>query len=513
MKKSAIAIATIIGLTSASASAMDYFFKTGRSLGYGSAGTTYAHWSAAANHNPALIGAAAGTDEDFFLVLNGSINVVEQGDTIDSIDAFTESSDRFNESDNVDLLEGEIEELQKNVDNANELVTAIEDLNGIGVNGNVALSGGLGMSFEKFAISFQMNTQLVAGGTALVAENDSNYLRRFTQLSQVLLDDVRPLFDEKNRLESELLVAQQQLEALEASGTGTDAEIEAAREALDDAEILFIEAEQLADNAKATQVGIESEFGDIFDSESQSVQFDDQNLESSARFVAIGWFEAGMTIGRNWQLDSGKTLSVGTTVKSVHLEFYDYQASIAGFDEDDIDGDDYRNSTDFLTADIGAILALDTQDKWRVGLTVKNINGVTIKSNPVRMREGQEELIFKVEPQVRIGTSYNGGWYRLAADLDVTESKGPHYADGTEFFQGTQYASLGAVINAWDFIELRAGYRHNLISEDDLKASTSDSQGLITAGAGIFIGPVQFDLGLQASDGEVGGSLQTMITW
>lgn len=502
MKKSAIAIATIIGLTSASASAMDYFFKTGRSLGYGSAGTTYAHWSAAANHNPALIGAAAGTDEDFFLVLNGSINVVEQGDTIDSIDAFTEASDRFNESDNADLLDGDIEDLQKNVDNANELVSAIEDLNGIGVNGNVAVSGGLGMSFEKFAISFQMNTQVVAGGTALVAENDTNYLRRFTQLSQVLQKEVRPEYDKIRAAQAQLDVLRDQYN----NGNATLDDLDTAEQLLEDAEVA-------ADNLKSELVGVNTEYSDIFDTENQTIIFDEEDLESAARFVAIGWFEAGMTIGRNWQLDSGKTLSVGTTVKSVHLEFYDYQSPAAGFDEDDIDGDDYRNSTDFLTADIGAILALDSQDKWRVGVTVKNLNGVTIKSNPVRMQEGQEELIFEVEPQVRIGTSYNGGWYRLAADVDVTESKGPHYADGTEFFQGTQYASVGAVINAWDFIELRAGYRHNLISDDELDASTSDSQGLVTAGAGIFIGPIQFDLGLQASDGEVGGSLQTMITW
>jgi len=40
MKKSALSLALALGITSTSVSAFDYFFQTGRSAGYGSAGTT-----------------------------------------------------------------------------------------------------------------------------------------------------------------------------------------------------------------------------------------------------------------------------------------------------------------------------------------------------------------------------------------------------------------------------------------------------------------------------------------
>jgi len=518
MKKSALTIATLIALTSTSASAFDYFFQTGRSMGYGSAGTTYAHWSSAANYNPALIGAAAGSEEDFFLVLNMRGQLVEQGDTIDTLDEFSEEVDSFDEFSDVDLLEGDITLLQNNINTANNMADAVDKLNGIGLNVGFGGNAGLGMAFEKFAVSFHANTQFSFGGTAIVDQADTNLVRRISELGQVLLDDVRPLFDEKNRLQAEFDEAAATLQDLEEQFQNDPASVDAndyaaAQQAEQSAQEAFDDALDLAEQAKATEVGITSDFSDIFDTETQSVTFESNDLKSNARFAAIGWAEAGMTVGSNWKLESGRTLSVGTTLKAVRLEFYDYQSSATGFDEDNIDGDDYRTSEDFFTADIGAILTLDRQDKWRVGITVKNLSGIEVESNTTRFTEDQESLFFKVEPQVRIGTSYNGSWYRLAADVDVTESKGPHFADGTEFFQGTQYASFGGVINAWDFIELRAGYRYNLISTDDLQAQSSESQGLYTAGLGLYLGPIQFDLGLQAAEDEIGGSFQTMVTW
>jgi hypothetical protein len=502
MKKSVLAMATLVGLTSTSASAFDYFFQTGRSSGYGSAGTTYAHWSAAANYNPALIGSAAGTDEDFFLALNLSARLVEQNDAIDTMDEFSENTDDFDGFSDVNLLEDDIELLQSNIDSANNLTDSMEKLDGAGFNLGIGVNGGLGMSFESFAMSFQVNTQVIIGGKVNVAEDDTATFRRFAELGQVLIDDVRPLYDDLKVKEAELAAIQDSY----AAGNATQDDI-------NDAQLLVDEAEVIAEDAKNTQVGIETEFADVFDTDSQSIKFDEGDLKSNTRLAAIAWAEAGMTVGSNWQLDGGKVLSVGATFKTVQLEFFDYQASTSGFEDDNVDDDQYRSSESFVTADIGAILALDSADKWRVGVSVKNLNGVTITSNPDGLAADQEELIFEVKPQVRIGTSYNGDWYRVAADVDVTESKGPHFADGTEFFQGTQYASLGLVLNAWDFAELRAGYRHNLIEADDTLAKTTDAQGLYTAGVGLYLGPIQIDLGVQASEDQVGANLQTMITW
>ncbi|MBU2919523.1 conjugal transfer protein TraF [Psychrosphaera sp. F3M07] len=520
MYKSLITIATILGLTSTSALAYDHFFQTGRSLGYGSAGTSSAHWSAAGSYNPALIGTAAGTSNDFFLVFNIRGQAVDQDNTVKTLDDFVQETEQFDEFSNEDLLEGDINLLQNNINTVNAIADAVDKLNGIGANIDLGGNAGIGMAFDRFAVSFQLNSQFSFGGTAIVDPADTNLIRRFSHLGQFLLDDVRPLFDDKNRLEGDLTLAAAELEEFKQlvetdPDSVSQADLDAAQATATNAQGAYDEALLLVDQAKSTEEKLYQEYGDIFDFDTNSVQFDSDDLKSNARFAAIGWFEASMTIGSNWKYKSGRTLSVGTTLKSVHLEFYDYQASATAFDEDKIDGDDYRNSKDFFTADLGMILSLDRANRWRVGISVKNIMGTEIESNPVRLDEEQASLFFKVEPQFRLGTSYNATWFRVSADIDVTESKGPQFADGSEFFQGSQFASVGAVINAWDVVELRVGYRHNLIRASDVLGSNSSSNNAdtLTLGAGLYLGPVQFDLGLQAAKDRVGAGFQTMIAW
>jgi len=460
----------------------------------------------------------------FNVALNKTVDEMD-----DLFNDFEETSDEFDAMDNVDLLEGSIDELQRNIDLSNDMVDAFEDFDGIGGNGGAGFNVATGISFEKFAVGFHINTQFAAGGTVGISDNDLNLLKRYTELGQTLLDDVRPLYDDATAQENILLEQQSILEANEAalvelqnSGSATDADIanaqalvDSSQVAVDDAQLAYDNLLDIADQFKETQVGIDTEFGDIFNTETQSVEFDTNDLESKGRFAAIAWFEVGTTIGSKWQLESGKTVSAGVTLKSVHIELFDYVASVSSLDSDDIDGDDYRAQEDFATADLGVIVGLDPMDKWRIGATVKNITGVTIKSNEFRLPDGVEALTFEVKPQVRVGTSYNGGWYRLAADVDLTESSGPITADGEEFFQGTQYASLGAVFNAFDFVELRAGYRYNMASSEVVSEAEDSSAGLVTLGAGLFLGPVQADIGIQVSpDGdEAAGAFQTMITF
>ncbi|NVK25293.1 MAG: conjugal transfer protein TraF [Gammaproteobacteria bacterium] len=524
MKKSALTMVLALGITSTSASAFDYFFQTGRSAGYGSAGTTYAHWSAASNYNPALIGSASGdkSKKDFFLVLPNFRGNAATNKTVDEMDdlftEFEEVNDEFDQRDNIDLLEGDIQDLQDAIDLSNRMVDAVGDIDGLGGNGGFGFGTAAGLSFKKFAVGLHLNTHFAGGGSANVDEEDLALLRRYTKLAQVLKDDVRPLYDSANELEAEANDAALRAEALEDAfnnGTATQEDFQEAQALADSLEIQKNEALALAETAKETQAGIETEFADIFNPDTQSIEFDENDLQSNGRFAGIGWFEVGATIGSKWQLKSGKTVSAGVTLKSVHIELYDYVANVSSIDTGDVNGDDYRAQEDFATADVGVIVGLDPMDKWRIGATVKNISGTTIKSNGLRLPEGVDELTFEVEPQVRVGTSYNGGWYRIAADIDLTESSGPVTSDGEQFFQGTQYANVGAILNAFNFVELRAGYRHNMASSDVVSKNDEASAGLVTLGAGLYLGPIQADLAFQASpDGdEIGFGFQSMLTF
>ena len=517
MNKSAITLAVSLAVSSLPVMAVDGFLAKGRSLGYGGAGTTYAHWSAAANHNPALVGSAAGTEQDFFIVLKGSgriTDISDGADTPDVIEDFGDDVERFDEFNDVDLLEGDKDELQRIIDDSNQLISSVGTLDGIGLRSEFGAGGSMGLAYEKVAFSLHIASQFDIAGSAGVSDADIAFLRRYTELGQVLLDDVRPLFDEAAALEQDLMQKEAALNDLVNSGNASDEDIATATALVAEAESLFIEADLLAEEVKNQQTTIENDFGDIFDQNTQTITFNEENLESVARFAALGWFEVGLTAGSKYKLKNGQTVNYGATIKSVHLEFFDYQVGAATFEEDKIDGDDVRNSVNFTTADLGVIWSLDSADKWRIGGAVKNIVGEEISSNPIRLAEGQQIMTYKVEPQIRVGASYNAGWFRLAADVDLTESKGPTLADGRKFFKGSQYANVGLVLNAWDFAELRAGYRHNLASST-VTTQTDKSDGIVTFGAGLYLGPVQFDLSLQASPelDDLGGGLQAMITW
>lgn len=519
MKKSIISTALATTFLSTTAMAVEPVVHSARTLGSGGAGTTYAHWSAASNYNPGLLGTASGksseNDAYFILNINGRVaDAKEDGDTYDALKDFERDVNEFEDLDSVDLLESEIKNLQTTIDTSNEVINGFRDLDGAGLQSTAGLNLGFGFAFETFSLGFSALAKVDVGGTANIEQSDIDKLRRYTDLGQVLLDDVRPLFDEANRLEADFNQKLARLEELRNSDSATQEEIEEAERIAEEAEVLFNEAEALADDAKLTQTTIENDFGDIFDQDTQTFNFNENDLDSSARFAAIGWAEVGVTLGSKWELENDKSLSVGATLKSVHLEFYDYQSATSDFDEDDIESDDYRTTKDFVTADIGAVLSMDKMDQWRIGVSVKNIMGETISSREDSLKPGQEALTYEVETQVRVGTSYNGGWYRIAADLDLTEAKGPLYEDGTQFFKGSQYGSIGGVINAWEFVELRAGYRHNFADYEG-KNETEKSDGTVTLGAGLYLWAVQFDIGLAASPDldDIGGGIQAMVTW
>ena len=519
MKKSIISTALTMAFVSSTAMAVEPVLHSARTLGSGGAGTTYAHWSAAANYNPALLGTASGksSENDAYFILNLNSRLAdakEDGDSIDALNDFESDVDAFEALDNIDLLESDIQNLQDTIDTSNLVIDGFGELDGAGAQSVLGLNLGFGFAFEDFSIGFNALAKLDFGGTANISQNDIEKLKRYTDLGQVLLDDVRPLFDEANRLEAEFNAKVERLRELRDSGSATQEEIDEAERIAAEAEVLFEQAETLAEDAKVTQTTIENDFGDIFDQETQTFNFNEDDLESNARFAAIGWGEVGVTLGSKWALESDRTLSVGATLKLVHLEFFDYQSTISDFDDDDIEDKQHRTSKGFVTADIGAVLSMGKMDQWRIGVSVKNLVGETISSNEATLKPGQEILTYEVETQVRVGTSYNGGWYRLAADLDLTESKGPTFEDGTQFFKGSQYGSIGGVINAWEFVELRAGYRHNFADYEG-KNETEKSDGTITLGAGLYLWAVQFDIALEASPDldDVGAGLQAMVTW
>src|SRR5699024_8669395 len=95
------------------------------------------------------------------------------------------------------------------------------------------------------------------------------------------------------------------------------------------------------------------------------------------------------------------------------------------------------------------------------GLTIKNLIAREYDTAEV---DGEVHTI-ELEPQARLGLGYEGGWYRLGADVDLTTNTPVAYEDES------RYAAVGVELDAWGWAQLRAGYRANSENSDRNVAS------------------------------------------
>lgn len=223
----------------------------------------------------------------------------------------------------------------------------------------------------------------------------------------------------------------------------------------------------------------------------------DQVLTSAidARFAGIQ--EVGISLAREFNI-GGTDIAIGVTPKYVSVETYDYRIgdesdpTTISLDNAEIDQDQGKLDDSSFDLDIG--VAKDYGNGWKTGLVIKNLIGQefrTVRGN-----------LFEIEPQARVGVSHHTEWTTVAFDLDLAEND-PIIKDsvtGKGFDKETQYAALGAEFDAWDTVQLRVGYRHN-ISDSDTSVAT--------AGFGFSPFGVHIDVAVAGNDDEIGASLQT----
>lgn len=189
--------------------------------------------------------------------------------------------------------------------------------------------------------------------------------------------------------------------------------------------------------------------------------------------------EVGLSLSREFTI-GGHAIAVGVTPKVVQVKTFDYflDTNTAEFDAD-TGTKDY----DDFNIDIG--VAKDFNNGWKTGFVAKNLianDYETVRGN-----------IVKVEPQLRVGVSRANEWLTLAADVDLVEN------EPAGFDSKTQYVGLGAEVDLFDWVQLRAGYRHNL--------SDSDTS-IPTLGFGFSPFGLHMDIAVAGNGDEVAGAFQ-----
>ncbi|MDO8291252.1 MAG: conjugal transfer protein TraF [Gallionella sp.] len=222
-------------------------------------------------------------------------------------------------------------------------------------------------------------------------------------------------------------------------------------------------------------------------------------LKSTVDIRGVGLAEVGLALSHEFGTGDA-AWGLGITPKVVKVNLYEYSASVNSGSTSNATGSDYTAKYSHVNFDLG--LARNYGNGWRAGLVVKNViphtyefkNAPTPGATPVPTGN-----TIKLKPQARIGASHSTSWSTVAMDLDLTTN------DPAGLENQSQYLALGAELNAWDWAQLRLGYRANL--KDSTRNVPSIGLGLAPFGV------LHLDVGVAKSANEIGASARLAFTF
>ncbi len=221
-----------------------------------------------------------------------------------------------------------------------------------------------------------------------------------------------------------------------------------------------------------------------------NINYQTQTIGSEVVASAFLLSEIGFSLANQYPI-AGRKAAFGITPKYLKMSTYHYAANVNSADVTQDTLDRYRSDSSGFTADVGALYSIDSH--LMVGATLRNLipQEFDFKNNGVKV--GSLEL----DPLLTLGVAYTMERYTLAADLDLTEESG---FSGSK---GSRILGLGGEFNAWEYLQLRGGYR------TDLSNSGRDSFSL---GLGVRAG-FEFDLAAVLSSNEIGGAVRLGAAW
>lgn len=220
------------------------------------------------------------------------------------------------------------------------------------------------------------------------------------------------------------------------------------------------------------------------------------NLESRGTILASAVAEAGLSFAHSLDLNNGDSLQLGFAPKYVELRTFQYAESVSSFEDDEFDSDQYQTEKSGFNLDLGAAYAFGAEKQWNAGIAIKNLIPMKLDSKAT----GTDQHTLRLDPMATIGLAHKSNYHVITAEVDLTEKKAFGFEDDT------QWLALGAEFDAWRYAQLRAGVRHNLASNSDNSGIEEKTQ--FTAGLGLNLMGVRFDLGALFSSADLGAALE-----
>lgn len=236
--------------------------------------------------------------------------------------------------------------------------------------------------------------------------------------------------------------------------------------------------------------GAASAFTDIDESDYELIDdsidnpFDPNDLQSSVLGHGVIIEETGIALAKNISSNEDRQILIGITPKRVEVETFIYEATVANFDEDDFDADDYSVTDSASSFDTGITVI---SGSLRYGLSISNVSSQTFKTIT------DETFELATRTTAAIGYSNESLKAEAAIDLDAVPTFGLG-GDSQMFRAGIEFSAL-----SW--LQLRAGIQR------DLEDTMPDTY---TVGLGFSpFDVVNLDLAaFSGSDEAVGAALQ-----
>lgn len=203
--------------------------------------------------------------------------------------------------------------------------------------------------------------------------------------------------------------------------------------------------------------------------------------------------DVGIAFAKEFEINGVKS-SIGITPKYQRVDLYNNNMTLKNYTGKYLSTKNYLSTQSNFNSDIG--FASYLTDRWTLGLVAQNIVPRMMESKEVN---GLKET-FKVRTQVTTGVAWHNDFFTSAVDIDLTP------ASGFATDEKRQFASVGAELNAWDWAQLRAGYRQNMMS---------NSGSALTAGVGLSpFGVIHVDVAaIKGTDRTYGAVAQLSFTF
>ncbi|MDY6942966.1 MAG: conjugal transfer protein TraF [Pseudomonadota bacterium] len=433
------ALLACLALGLPAASAAPFGIYDSRSQGMGGTGVVSADTAVAGFYNPALVASGESTTRYSILLPTAVARVSDQGEAIAEIDDIQDTFDRLERvSDAIDT------------DSVEQAVEEFAD--GVLASGWPIDRGALVVGAVEVLDTLLNTSTAIDTDAALAALDDLQ--RQLVELNHDLV-------------ELDAFVGL----ALARSNPKLGLSLFAGAQALANAQAFYDERDQRILRAirKSVSLGLPPPVPP------------EELLRSTVNYRGAVIREIGLSVARRFDHWSGLTL--GISPKAQQIQTFDYVQTVA---EADIDFDQGRKVYEDVNLDIGAIKELG--EHWRVGLVAKNLiahDYKTVLGNRLH-----------IKPQVRLGLMYQTTEFEVALDLDMVKNDPLGTLD-----RSTQFVSVGGELSMWDWLKLRAGYRHNMQNN----ASSGD---VLTAGLGLRLWKFGLDASVMGGSGEYGAGLQ-----